>query len=504
MNSKLTKNPKSANKPVSRIGKISSITSTACVSRPVTKKKAAHESRPEKVALSKKSSKCKRNHSLEGNYADENSCDKKSKRNNSLIETKYTEEAWDATKIPYPPALVIRLFSKFLTYYEQCEILNYKNIYHIAAGINKLEANPQEINNGFDDERNDLILIKNDHLFYRYEVLEILGRGSYGQVIKAYDHKEKKLIALKIIRNLSCIIHQAKIEIQILYKLILPDPGNRFVVSIIEHFIFRNHICLTFDLLDITLYQYLKSRISNPLSLLSIRNITEQILLGMKFYHSLGILHCDLKPENIMLTADKAYVKIIDFGSGCFSNKKAFTYIQSRFYRAPEIILQIGYDVKIDMWSLGCIIAELIMGKPLFVGRDEIDQFLAIMEILGMPPSHMMEKSAKKENILKSLKKAAHSGKLRTPASKSLKALLSSNDMVFLDFISSKIYIECLAWDPNDRLSAEDALKHEFFNKNFYMQHVASLPTIKLERVIHTSSSQKKITSEEKIGKKIR
>lgn len=491
MISKVIKNPKSLHKPVPRSLKVSSLTSLANISRPGVKKKPFHESRQEKATPIKKSSKCKRNHSLEGNYADENSCDKKSKRNNSLVDTKYTEESWDATKIPYPPALVIRLFSKSLTYYEQSEILNYKNIYYIASGIGKLEPNSQEVNNGFDDDRNDYILLKNDHIFYRYEILEILGRGSYGQVIKAFDHKEKKFIALKIIRNLSCIIHQAKIEIQILYKLIIPNPGNRFVISIIEHFIFRNHICLTFDLLDITLYQYVKAR-SSPLSLLSVRNIAEQILLGIKFYHSLGVLHCDLKPENIMLTEDKAYVKIIDFGSGCFINKKAFTYIQSRYYRAPEVILQIGYDMKIDMWSLGCIIAEIVMGKPIFTGRDEIDQFLAMMEVLGMPPSYIMEKSAKKDAVVKALKKNIHSSKTRVPASKSLKSLLGINDMVFLEFITSNFYLECLAWDPNDRLSADDALNHEFFNKNFYMQHVASLPNIKIERVLHSNSLLKK------------
>ena len=211
-----------------------------------------------------------------------------------------------------------------MTYFEQTEILSYRNIYYIAAGVNKLDSNPKKTNNGFDDDRNDYILVKKDQIAYRYEIIEILGRGSYGQVVKVFDHKEKTFLALKIIRNLSFIMHQAKIEIKILYKLLFLDDRNKHVIHILDHFIFRNHICLTFELLDMNLYQVLKlfGSISSP----TIKNYAQQLLLAIQFYNSLGVLHCDLKPENIMITEDKNTVKIIDFGSGCFENKRVFTY----------------------------------------------------------------------------------------------------------------------------------------------------------------------------------
>ena len=444
------------------------------------KKASIHELKIE-CAKSKKKIllKPKRNHSLEGKCDDENAHEKKPKRNNSLVDLKSEEEDWDPMKIPYTPAVVVKLFSKRLSFFEQTEILSFRNIYYIAAGVKKLEANPKEVNNGFDDERNDYILIKNDHIHYRYEILEILGRGSYGQVIKAYDHKEKKLIAIKIIRNLSCIIHQAKIEIQILYKLIQNEEGKDFVICILDHFIFRNHICLTFDLLSMNLYQYHKSKNLMPLPLVTMKNFTEQILRGIEYYHSLGILHCDLKPENIMLNDDQSKVKIIDFGSGCFSNKRVFTYIQSRFYRAPEVIMEVGYDNKIDIWSLGCVLAEMMMGRPLFAGRDEIEQIVAIIEVLGLPPSYMIEKSNKRGVILESLRKN-NSSKGKIPASKPLKSLITA-DNLFMDLVSSKIYLECLMWDPRFRISAEEALQHEWFFKS--ITHTSSLPVIKLEKV---------------------
>ena len=393
-----------------------------------------------------------------------------------------------------------------MTYFEQTEILSYRNIYYIAAGVNKLDSNPKKTNNGFDDDRNDYILVKKDQIAYRYEIIEILGRGSYGQVVKVFDHKEKTFLALKIIRNLSCIMHQAKIEIKILYKLLFLDDRNKHVIHILDHFIFRNHICLTFELLDMNLYQVLKlfGSISSP----TIKNYAQQLLLAIQFYNSLGVLHCDLKPENIMITEDKNTVKIIDFGSGCFENKRVFTYIQSRYYRAPEVILEIGYDYKIDIWSLGCVLAELYIGKPIFTGKDEIDQFICFMEVLGLPPPHFFENSSKRHVILECLKKASGSpsSKFRVPGSKSLKGVIGPCDPVFLDFISSNLYAECFCWDPSRRISADEALNHEWFSKQNLTQ-VTSLPVLKLEKQLNSSLSQqhtKKTNSENQSNERIK
>lgn len=93
-------------------------------------------------------------------------------------------------------------------------------------------------------------------------------------------------------------------------------------------------------------------------------------------------MHCDLKPENILLKHEnKSGIKVIDFGSSCFVGQRIYTYIQSRFYRAPEVILGIPYTSAIDMWSFGCIISELYAGFPLFPGESEQEQLAYIMEI---------------------------------------------------------------------------------------------------------------------------
>ena len=104
------------------------------------------------------------------------------------------------------------------------------------------------------------------------------------------------------------------------------------------------------------------------------------------------IVHCDLKPENILLVnRSKPNLKLIDFGSSCFEKEKIYTYIQSRFYRAPEVMLGIPYTTAIDMWSFGCILAELFTGFPIFPGETEVGQMGLIMEVIGVPPIDLLK-----------------------------------------------------------------------------------------------------------------
>lgn len=103
------------------------------------------------------------------------------------------------------------------------------------------------------------------------------------------------------------------------------------------------------------------------------------------------VVHCDLKPENILLRKiDKSGIKIIDFGSGAFEYEKIYSYIQSRFYRAPEIVLGIPYTCAIDMWSFGCMMYEFYTGIPLFAAESENELFNSMMEIKGVPPSDVV------------------------------------------------------------------------------------------------------------------
>jgi dual specificity tyrosine-phosphorylation-regulated kinase 1 len=159
---------------------------------------------------------------------------------------------------------------------------------------------------------------------------------------------------------------------------------------------YRNHQCLVFEMLSLNLYELLKNTQFGGVSLNLIRKFGKQVLKALEFLakSDVDIIHCDLKPENILLRhPKKSGVKVIDFGSSCRSNKRMYSYIQSRFYRSPEVMLGLPYSVAIDMWSLGCILAEMHTGEPIFSGSDQFDQMQKIVKLLGMIPTSMLEKS---------------------------------------------------------------------------------------------------------------
>ena len=157
-----------------------------------------------------------------------------------------------------------------------------------------------------------------------------------------------------------------------------------YAVRLLSAFVHRNHQCLVFEMLSLNLYELLKNTQFDGVSLNLIRKFAKQILKALQFLSrsDLDVIHCDLKPENILLRHPKrSGIKVIDFGSSCRSNSQMYSYIQSRFYRSPEVLLGLPYSVAIDMWSLGCILVEMHTGEPLFSGSDQFDQMRKIVKV---------------------------------------------------------------------------------------------------------------------------
>lgn len=283
------------------------------------------------------------------------------------------------------------LWGDKLTDLELEEMRNFKEIYFVGQNVDKRARdradNASANNSGYDDERGDYLVINHDHLVYRYEVTNLLGRGSFGQVLQCKDHKTGKSVAIKLIRNKKRFHHQALVEVKILENLVNWDPKDEFnVIKILDSFYFRNHLCISMELLSINLYELIKANSFVGFSTKLIRRFTSQVLASLSLLRKNRVIHCDLKPENILLMHPrKSAIRVIDFGSSCLEHEKVYTYIQSRFYRSPEVILGMNYHMGIDIWSLGCIMAELYSGYPLFPGENEQEQLACIMEILGPP-----------------------------------------------------------------------------------------------------------------------
>ncbi|KAF2462143.1 hypothetical protein BDY21DRAFT_368265 [Lineolata rhizophorae] len=355
-----------------------------------------------------------------------------------------------------------------LNMFERGEIVDYEEAGVFFCGTKdakKVNGDMKEgaYNFGYDDERGDYNIVMGDHLAYRYEVVSILGKGSFGQVVKCIDHKLGKLVAIKIIRNKKRFHHQALIEVNILQKIRDWDPRNQHsMIRFTQSFYFRQHLCISTELLGMNLYEFIKVHEFRGFSLDLIRRFAKQILSSLVLLKSKNVIHCDLKPENILIChPHSSEIKVIDFGSSCFVNEKVYTYIQSRFYRSPEVIMGIEYGLPIDIWSFGCILAELFTGYPIFPGENEQEQLACIMEIFGPPSRDLVETADRKKLFFDSNGKprvtVSPKGRRRRPSSKTLNQALKCDDPAFLDFLS-----RCLRWDPAIRLKPDEALQHDF------------------------------------------
>lgn len=367
----------------------------------------------------------------------------------------------ESIKTQLNPETVLRYFKFDLTEYEKIEIVKYEDIYYFGKLCNKTIHKSE-----LDDSRGDYLFKVGDHIAYRYEILGVLGKGNFGQVLLCLDHKRNENVAVKIVRNKKRFTKQAAVEIKVLKALNDCDlDGKNCVAKLKTYFNFRNHACMVFNLMEMNLFELLEKNNFQGFSLNLIKRFAIQILNCLESARRLGIIHCDLKPENIMLVnKDSTAIKVIDFGTSCYENERIYTYIQSRFYRAPEIILGIPYTSAIDMWSLGCIICEFFTGYPLFTGDSESQQLSFIIEVLGPPPKPILSQSTKLNSFFSSqgsLLKPSSPEDLSISNIKPIDQVLQEAPNNLKDFIK-----KCLDWDPASRLTPKDALKHSFLFKS--------------------------------------
>ncbi|XP_033937608.1 homeodomain-interacting protein kinase 1-like isoform X4 [Pseudochaenichthys georgianus] len=226
-----------------------------------------------------------------------------------------------------------------------------------------------------------------------YEVQYLLGRGSFGEVAQCRKFATNENVAIKVIRSKHSI-EDAKSEEDILKQMKLLNSHFFNIVVWNYSFQYKERYCIEFEKLDINLHEFLQKRSSMSLKLKEIRPIVQQLAIALDFLDVVDIVHGDLKPENIMMVdhvRQPLKVKLIDFGLAV-NNSAQHTgeTMQTLYYRSPEIVLGNEFNGAIDVWSLGCIAAEMLTGNVLFPGSDEYDMLRHIILGIGEPPRHLL------------------------------------------------------------------------------------------------------------------
>ena len=341
------------------------------------------------------------------------------------------------------------------------------------------------------DADNHLVYRIGDLVNNRYQILSTVGEGTFGKVVLCCD-KEKKnedadaKIALKIIKRVKKYYRSAKIEIDVLEKIKEKDPDFKHrCVRLINHFDYYGFMCLSFEWLGSSVFDFLEDNFFYPYPLEHVKAISYQLLDALAFLHDLGITHTDLKLENVLFVdsafetkynsmfdrdekvVKKPEIRLIDFGSATFHGDSHSTIVGTRHYRAPEVILELGWDEKCDVWSVGAIMFELYTGTLLFRTHDNMEHLAMMAFVLGDFPANMVDKTSKQKYF--------HRGKLDwdyekdTTSNARIKSLCrplqkciirpSSTDHQSLFELMWKL----LEYDPEKRISMKHCLNHDFF-----------------------------------------
>ena len=246
--------------------------------------------------------------------------------------------------LPMTGTQALLLYPEQLSEIEEKEIVKYEQVYFFGNKIEKIKKD-------FNDDNGVYKAVIGDHLGFRYEIIELIGKGTFGHVYKCYDYKREVLVAIKILRKNPKIRRQGENEIKNL-ELVNEDDqdDSKCLVRMLQCFEFRGHLCISFELLSINLYQFLRKTNFKGTNLNLIKRIALQLLIALRELHGLGLTHSDLKLENILLKSEgKSSIKVIDLGSAIRYINPLCSYLQSRYYRAPEVILGSGFDNKIDL-----------------------------------------------------------------------------------------------------------------------------------------------------------
>ncbi|XP_043715240.1 serine/threonine-protein kinase AFC1 isoform X1 [Telopea speciosissima] len=350
-----------------------------------------------------------------------------------------------------------------------------------------------------DDKDGHYVFAIGENLIPRYQILSKMGEGTFGQVLECLDNETKELVAIKIVRSIHKYREAAMIEIDVLQKLAKHDVGGTRCVQIRNWFDYRNHICIVFEKLGPSLYDFLRKNSYRSFPIDLVREFGRQLLESVAFMHDMRLIHTDLKPENILLVSSEyvkvpdykflsrsarfgsyfkslpksSAIKLIDFGSTTFEHQDHSYVVSTRHYRAPEVILGLGWNYPCDLWSVGCILVELCSGDALFQTHENLEHLAMMERVLGPMPHHMMIRADCRAE--KYFRRGARldwpEGAASRESTRAVWKLPRLQNLVMQHVDHSAgdlidLLQGLLRYEPAERLKAREALRHPFFTRD--------------------------------------
>uniref|UniRef100_A0A8C2JPD9 dual-specificity kinase n=1 Tax=Cyprinus carpio TaxID=7962 RepID=A0A8C2JPD9_CYPCA len=321
---------------------------------------------------------------------------------------------------------------------------------------------------------------KSETRLYSFELMKI----NACKLFLNFFCRSNARVALKIIKNIERYREAAMSEVDVLERINSLDEEKRFAcVRMLDWFDHHGHICIVFELLGLSTYDFLKENGFMPFSLNQIRRMADQIFRAVRFLHRNKLTHTDLKPENILFvdsnynikynskmkrdekTLKRLDVKVVDFGNATYDHEHHTSLVSTRHYRAPEVILELGWNQACDVWSLGCILIEFYLGLTLFQTHDSKEHLAMMERVLGPIPAHLLQKTRKRRYV--------HHDKLDWDEHSSAGRYVRKHCKPLKQYMSSKtpehellfdLLQKMMEYDSSKRITLEQAIGHPFFN----------------------------------------
>ncbi|KAK7194899.1 cell division protein kinase 2 [Novymonas esmeraldas] len=298
----------------------------------------------------------------------------------------------------------------------------------------------------------------------RYVRQEKIGEGAYGIVYKARDTSTLATVALKRIRLES---EEEGVPCTAIREIsLLKELRHENIVKLLDVCHSEHRLTIVFEYLDLDLKKYL-DRENNNLDAATVQHFMRDLLRGIAFCHQRSVLHRDLKPQNLLISREKA-LKLGDFGLGrsfAIPVRKYTSEVVTLWYRSPDVLLgSLHYGPSVDMWSVGCIFSEMATGTPLFSGKNDADQLMRIFRFLGTPNNVVWPSMNQYPNSSSVL---SHPEFLTNYEPKRNQVLGSVPGYEKLGHTGIDLLEKLLRYEPSERISAADALNHPYFSLQF-------------------------------------